>query len=136
MLPLLMAIMQRLHAVADSPDAAPRLLLYAGHDTVVAPLLAALGAMRAPGVCAWPPYASHVVLELWEAAGGASTVDARARHTLRVLFNGRVITPHLAGCERLLSGGDPEHCALRSLSATVDALRSEFDRGCGIAVPP
>lgn len=35
--------------------------LYSGHDTVIAPLLAALGAYD----CKWPPYASHIALELW-----------------------------------------------------------------------
>ncbi|CAN0385483.1 unnamed protein product, partial [Hapterophycus canaliculatus] len=38
-----------------------KFVLFSGHDTVVAPLLAALGAYD----CRWPPYASHVAFELW-----------------------------------------------------------------------
>lgn len=35
--------------------------LFSGHDTVIAPLLASLGAYD----CLWPPYASYLAFELW-----------------------------------------------------------------------
>ncbi|CAN0552189.1 unnamed protein product, partial [Ectocarpus sp. 8 AP-2014] len=44
-----------------SGDNPTKFALFSGHDTVVAPLLAAFGAYD----CRWPPYASHVAFELW-----------------------------------------------------------------------
>ena len=63
----------------DSPDrkqgsAGPKMLLYAGHDTTIMPILTSLGYdMRD-----WPPYLSNVIFELWERDG---------QHYVQVLYN-------------------------------------------------
>lgn len=66
--------------------------LFSGHDTVIAPLLAALGAYD----CKWPPYASHVAFELWSKpvdgeedghGSGDGGNNGRARQRQRLLRN-------------------------------------------------
>ena len=138
MLPLLRQIASRLVAAASSHG--PRLILFAGHDTVVAPLLAALGGMRAPGQCRWPPYASHVVFELWRAeadaaagggaaGGGAAGGGAAgtAAFYVRLVYNGAPLTKHVDGC-------DDELCPLRSFLTTISRLEDDFRRECADAV--
>eukprot|EP00903_Cladosiphon_okamuranus_P016088 g14852.t1 len=77
---------------ALSGETSMKFALFSGHDTVVAPLLAALGAYD----CRWPPYASHVAFELWskpsgsgggegkDEAGRALREDARAGGSVAV----------------------------------------------------
>jgi len=43
-----------------------KLSILSGHDTVIAPLLAALGVYRSNGLCIWPGYASRIVFELYK----------------------------------------------------------------------
>ncbi|CAN0049371.1 unnamed protein product [Pylaiella littoralis] len=52
-------------------EIATKFALFSGHDTVVAPLLAALGAYD----CRWPPYASHVAFELWSKPPSSGSGD-------------------------------------------------------------
>ena len=42
-----------------------KLSVFSGHDTVIAPILAALGVYNG-NLCVWPPYASRIVFELWQ----------------------------------------------------------------------
>ena len=97
------------------------LRLYAGHDTVVAPLLAALGIFDGK----WPPLASRIVFELRE--GGA----------LRILFNGRDVSGEVCGAVGDdLEGGPPgaRGCDVAAFEARVAALlggAASFDEACG-----
>ncbi|CAN0298033.1 unnamed protein product, partial [Ectocarpus fasciculatus] len=64
---------------ALSGDSPTKFALFSGHDTVVAPLLAAFGAYD----CRWPPYASHVAFELWsKPPAGQGDKDPRKRGLL------------------------------------------------------
>lgn len=58
---------------ALSGETSTKFALFSGHDTVVAPLLAALGAYD----CRWPPYASHVAFELWSKPPGSGGGDGK-----------------------------------------------------------
>jgi hypothetical protein len=50
-----------------------RLSIFSGHDSVIAPVLSALGVYRYGGpLCTWPGYASRVVFELWMHKDGKS----------------------------------------------------------------
>ena len=96
--------------------------LYAGHDTVVAPLLAALGIFDGK----WPPLASRIVFEL--RVGGA----------LRILFNGRDVSGEVCGAAAAddLEGGPPgaRGCDVLAFEARVAALlggAASFDEACG-----
>ena len=52
-------------AVHDRDDnVAEKLSVFSGHDTVIAPVLAALG-VYSGALCYWPPYASRIVFELY-----------------------------------------------------------------------
>ena len=112
---LLDEIVDGFDAVLADATAPKRLALYAGHDTVVAPLLAALGAFDGR----WPPLASRVVFELLRGA------------RVRVLFNGKQVpafgarAPTLAdfrrGVDALLGGAATFEAACR-----VEASRFEF----------
>ncbi|GLC74200.1 hypothetical protein PLESTF_001473000 [Pleodorina starrii] len=62
-------------AVAPPPPLPSQLYLFSGHDSSIMPLLAVLGQPAA----AWPPFASHLVFELWQAKRGrkaATTASA------------------------------------------------------------
>ena len=128
MLPLLRDIVQRLLAAAHGKGS-ERLILFSGHDTVVAPLLAALGGMRSPELCRWPPYASHITFEVWSSSlaerGPADALE------VRVLFNGEAVTQYLYGCEVGKAGAEGGFCPLSALAETVRKLGVEFDSTCG-----
>jgi len=64
----------------------PKFFFYSGHDSSVGPLMATFGTFD--GV--WPPYASHIELELWS--------DAQASFYFQVKYNGRTMT--LPGCSQ------------------------------------
>jgi hypothetical protein len=40
--------------------------VFSGHDTVIAPVLSALGIYRHPRFCRWPQYASRIIFEVYE----------------------------------------------------------------------
>lgn len=69
----------RRSGATDADGAPAKLSLLVGHDSTLAPLLAALRIWRGD----WPPYASTVAFELYapEQPGGS--------HWIRVLYNGR-----------------------------------------------
>lgn len=103
-----------------------RLSVFSGHDTVIAPVLAGLGAY-AGDLCIWPGYASNIAFELWQPAKGkhsaAATMPSSVTTTalqklfprlltqatasdklsysssfVRVFFNGEDITQRIPSC--------------------------------------
>uniref|UniRef100_X2BBC3 2-phosphoxylose phosphatase 1 n=1 Tax=Capitella teleta TaxID=283909 RepID=X2BBC3_CAPTE len=66
--------------------------LYSGHDTTIEPLAAALN--FSGGI--WSPYASRIVFELY--APQEESVDSSA-HSIRVLYNGKVVTKDIPFCK-------------------------------------
>lgn len=68
----------------------PNVAVYVGHDTVIAPILAALGVHVE---CGWPSYASRITFELWREG------DSDSRF-VRVLYNGRAVTSYIHGCSK------------------------------------
>lgn len=67
-------------------DSGTKFALFSGHDTVIAPVLAALGAYD----CRWPPYASHIVFELWSKPGEQDTSTSNADKDPRKAMRGLV----------------------------------------------
>ena len=94
--PFMKEIKDRLFAsvLLDQASQSPRLTIFSGHDTVIAPVLAVLGVYREEGMCIWPPYASRIIFELYVPASapiplpGYPLEEARTSVMVRVLFNG------------------------------------------------
>jgi Histidine phosphatase superfamily (branch 2) len=136
---------------AESPDAV-KLSLYSGHDTVIAPVLAALGLYN-DDLCIWPPYASRIVFELWQRHGDSSASGSAAEHYIRVIYNGRDLTPNIPSCilerEKGAAMGDSHSkyirkapaphsqpnspCSLQALGAQIQAMlgtHSSLEAAC------
>jgi hypothetical protein len=91
----------------------PKLYVYSGHDTVIAPVLAALGVYKSER-CIWPPYASRVALELWKKTN--SEESGSEGLYFRVLYNGDDLTKNVPGCD----GSSP--CKIQTLHDRLDSL--------------
>jgi len=104
-----------LAGLATATDAAtPAFRLYSGHDTVVAPLAAALGFFD----CRWPALASHVVFELYQShANGGDRL-------LRVLYNGRPVAVPLCADDNMPRAALPREeaglCRFDDFAAAFD----------------
>ncbi len=76
------------------------LTIYSGHDTVIAPVLAALGVYNK--FCSWPPYASRVVFELWKnnrkLSRSRTGMESIRDYYVRVLYNGNDVTKFIPTC--------------------------------------
>jgi hypothetical protein len=92
----------------------PRLQFRAGHDTVIAPLLSALGAPDSP--FSWPNYASRLGFELW-----MRPVEDRMEPFVKVLYNGENWTPRLK-CAQRAETNSSQACALVDFFAQVNGL--------------
>jgi hypothetical protein len=70
-------------------NAQAQIALYGGHDTTIGPLIAALGEPEEH----WPPYASHIIIELWRVASDDSKASLPgANDWVRVLYNGQPVS--------------------------------------------
>lgn len=116
--PILSDIVKTLRQAADKRENSPRFVVRAGHDTVVAPILASLGAVDGP--FAWPGFASRIVLELWEASTSSpSSSSVASEYLVRMTMNGEDVTKRLS-----CSAANPEqsYCTLDEFASLVDQL--------------
>ncbi len=115
---------------ADGPPGAGRpyqLTVLSGHDTVIGPVLAALGVYAS--YCLWPPYASRIVFELWKARNISNSSSSSSSRNVgrkknespsrfverveeegkkedvyvRVLFNGEDLVAKMEPCVRWMA---------------------------------
>ncbi|CAN0030126.1 unnamed protein product, partial [Discosporangium mesarthrocarpum] len=106
-----------------------KFFLYSGHDTVIAPVLASLGAFN----CEWPPYASHVAFELWAPKGGGGVVD---------LEGDRGDNDEGEGGEDVRRGGgggtpsSPEAAAVHGPTSSIPSHSSPSSSGSASVNPP
>ena len=80
----------------------PYLAVYAGHDSVIAPVLASLGIFQHKDYCKWPSYASRIVFELWERNTPVFRGSNEKSHDaffVRVLYNGNDVTSKIPMCK-------------------------------------
>ena len=112
--PILSDLVKTLTMAAEKRENSPRFVVRAGHDTVVAPILASLGAVD--GAFAWPGFASRIVLELWEAQYSVSTEE---EYLIRMTLNGEDVTKSLS-----CAAFNPEksYCLLKDFAALVEQL--------------
>lgn len=126
------------HFTQAAAGGGPKLALYAAHDTVIAPLVAALDGYDGDDGCRgrWPPYASRVVMELWEVPmdGGGSEEQQRPQFVIRLLFNGRVISDRSKHCPGFKHAKQAElHPTLlpfKCLEQYVDRLDDQAGESC------
>jgi hypothetical protein len=112
MYPFLSEVTDRLAvaaARARSASPQPSVAIFAGHDTVIAPVLAALGQFGVEHWCGWPAYASRIAFELYHKPAAAETY-------VRVVFNGEALRG-VRGCE-----SNTEYCRLSDFQRGVESV--------------
>jgi hypothetical protein len=105
--------LERLEQARNGSAGGLKWILYSGHDTTLWPLSFAYGF---GSIEYWPPYASHMEIELWQSA-------RTGEHFVRFLFNGR---PRPApGC------ASSEPCSWATFRAAIDnVLPHNFGQQC------
>ncbi|XP_028393766.1 2-phosphoxylose phosphatase 1-like [Dendronephthya gigantea] len=108
-----------------------RLVLFAAHDSTVAPLLIDLGIFQNQ----WPSYASRIVFELWEAGGllGSKLAGENMdKYFIRVLYDGRDFTKKLKFCNGKLKFGKlcPLKAFIKALEGHSESMDVEYSRLC------
>ena len=110
----------------------PQFAYYSGHDTTLG---AVLGFLNVTGF-RWPPYASNMQIELWQAVPtvtGDRAEDATAPsagpYSVRVLYNGAVLPLYAAGCCDALC---PVESFLDYMDQMIPANLVEICQGDGI----
>ena len=99
MYPFLSEILDSL-LVAARGETRRKLHIFSGHDTVIAPVLAALGVYGHSEYCYWPPYASRIAFELWrrKSTNLRPGSDPVQEQFVRVIYNGDDVTALVNGC--------------------------------------
>jgi len=132
--PLWYEIMKNInpHLKDDDDDtiAAPKLALFAGHDTTLMPLLASLG----PNLwnnTDWPPYASMLLIEIHELIDGDSDREVfPSKFAFRLIYNGKILTTFVDGCHKHL-----ELCDIKILKSIVDPIATR-EKDCSRIISP
>lgn len=131
--------------------------IFSGHDTVIAPVLAALGVYHG-SLCRWPSYAAHVVFELWQPKHGQEVVKGRgeqqqrvsgdggatrtasenaadnnSKYYLRVLYNGVDITQRVPTCSAERNDLNRRHTRGETLSKVETSLLRHDNPLCSMA---
>lgn len=130
MYPFVSEVLSRLQAAADASQ--PSVAIFSGHDTVIAPVLAALNVY---GVgdhwCGWPAYASRIAFELYHSVEKRPTETAAtvasSEFYIRLVFNGDTLKG-VRGCE---SSG--EFCRLSDFRRGVESMlggASDYKAAC------
>ena len=112
--PFFQTLLDNMQAVISGNAPMPKFMLFSGHDTSVGPLLAALGVFDGT----WPPYASHVSLELYV---NSSTKAAY----VRTLYQGDVVV--VPGCS--------DFCSFSTFSGILSrSIPTNYAQACKIHV--
>jgi len=89
----------------------PKYLMYSGHDTTLGPLLTAFGVYDGN----WPPYASHIELELW-------SDSPQTNYFVQVKYQGRGL--QMPGCDNIM-------CPIKQfLQLIVPVIPVDFQKEC------
>jgi hypothetical protein len=114
-----------------------KLSIFSGHDTVIAPVLAALG-VYTNELCVWPPYASSINFELWQNTKSPKTSELsyKSFSFIRVLYNGKDITSAIPACRAEREEKGPQGMmtgSIRKLGnkvglCSIEALERQVER--------
>ncbi|CAM9340889.1 unnamed protein product [Chrysoparadoxa australica] len=122
---LIYPFLRELRKAMEKPQ--HKFILFSGHDTVIAPVLGALGAYD----CIWPPYGSSLIFEVWGREGRADWTE-RTDKFVRVIYNARVVTQYITDCQTGSEYG-LEFCPLEDFFATIEsaiAPHATFQEAC------
>ena len=111
----LRAISEAVAASLGDGGRVPRVQFRAGHDTVIAPILASLGARDLPH--AWPNYGARVIFELWTTPEPTGLVSS----LVKIIYNGENWTPRLP-CAVREDGPPADACTLEAFAGQIAAL--------------
>ncbi|KAI9223923.1 histidine phosphatase superfamily [Blastocladiella britannica] len=127
------------HMADFKADVPPKMAVYAGHDTTIVPLLAALDLWQGENK-QWPYFASHIAFETFQdttvVKADPTNRDPAASHYVRVLYNDE--PQHLPACADKIAhhpSGDTSLCtfaAFRALVAEVGETRKQHIENCKI----
>lgn len=105
--------------------------VYGGHEISIIPALISLGIFEQR----WIPYASGLVFELWRKNYKVLNETKKSyRKYIRVLFNGKTVTPKLKFCkENLIENG--ELCPLDDFlswlgGGKIEEPRKRYEKMC------
>lgn len=127
--------MSQLNASVSSQS--NKLTVYSGHDTVIAPVLAALGVFNYNSfLCRWPSYASRIIFELYK----IKQTDSGALLTsegfyIRVLFNGIDVTAIIPTCKDDIKLHDGL-CSFKQFQLQIESMISpyaSFNEACNMS---
>ena len=117
------ALLQAVSAMEPS-DArkTPHFHVFVGHDTVVAPVLTALGVYSHKEFCGWPNLASRIAFEVW--------LNTRTQEPyVRVVYNGKDVTALVTSCST-------SNALIRSPSGSDNTVRSNGPDSAKYALCP
>ncbi|ORY78251.1 histidine phosphatase superfamily [Protomyces lactucae-debilis] len=92
-----------------------KVALYGAHDTTIGAVLASLGVFDRR----WPPFSSHIAIELFEDARASSDSITGESHLVRLRYNDKVL--HIPGCTEAVHG----FCTLKEFNKVIDELVPE-----------
>lgn len=104
----------------------PHVAIYSGHDTVIGPVLGALGVFGAEKYCKWPGYASRIAFELWasDTKKQKSNDSSDVEYFIRVVYNGDDVTQLVDGCQtsegKRLRSKEDSLCPLDNFIRAID----------------
>lgn len=135
--PFASQLVEMLQNAAAGAAGRPRMVVRAAHDTVVRPVMAALGVKGAP--YPWPGYAARVAFELWRMPGSvgghAGSSDKGTGNNVdfvvKLVYNGEDLTASMPCAAR---HGDEDAGAARPPAATC-TLRSFSEQVAGLIAP-
>jgi hypothetical protein len=96
MTPVLIEVFHRIKELIENKNT-PKFILYSGHDVTLSPLLYVLGLHDGR----WPPYASRVVMELYENENDLT----EEKYFLKFLYNGLDKTEKVVFCKNKTLNG-------------------------------
>ncbi|CAG8464911.1 697_t:CDS:2 [Acaulospora morrowiae] len=139
---------QILSKIGNSKESADnlKLAIYSTHDVTIAPLLAALDAYENRR---WPPFASHIIIELFQQKSSSSqakiddkdrvknrkTVDIenQGEYFVRVKYNNKIL--ELSGCQKngTHHTNDKSLCTLKAfLEILNEQIPVDFEKECHV----
>jgi len=99
-------------------EKSPKLVFYSGHDATVGPLMGSLGVFLG-----WPPYASHIEIELWNSNNNNDTFP----YFVQVKYNGEVY--QIQGCDSVFC---PYNQFEEAIANIIPSSFSQFAEECVI----